>query len=181
MVIMRHHTGLYAVLPALIFLFMSCGPKSPDKGGVFVLERKAYYPPQENRIPSEFEGDIPEIRAKINNSYDLGVVGLIQEGTLRLALPALIGDEHLAEANTGGTLKYGQLTFSNGVFRAVLSKNKNFDAELFYYNQDLPSIGIKKGWNFRYPTDDKTVYKYSNSIEEISKEGYVYCLVYVPL
>ncbi|MDR1411467.1 MAG: hypothetical protein LBI91_04610 [Spirochaetaceae bacterium] len=175
---MKHRTGLYAALLALVSLLTACSPDSPGDAGVFVLERKAYYPPQGNQIPPEFTGNIPEIRAKINNSYDLGIVGVIYEGKLRLVLPAFIGDEHLAEADTGGTLKYGQLTFSAGVYRAVLSKNKNFDAELVYYNQDLPSIGIKKGWNFRYPTDDKTVYKYSNNIEEITKEGYVYCLVY---
>ncbi|MDR0452944.1 MAG: hypothetical protein LBH15_07875 [Treponema sp.] len=178
---MKHAIGPCAALLALVSVLTACSPDSQDGGaGVFVLETKTHYPSKNNQIPEEFKGDIPEIQAKINNNYDLGLVGSINGGKLRLILPAFISDDRLVKMGDSRTLKYGQLTFSTGIYRAVLSRNTNFDAELFYYNQDLPAEGIKKGWNFRYPADDRKSYKYSNDIEELSREGYIYCLAYLP-
>ncbi|MDR0710333.1 MAG: hypothetical protein LBF77_09735 [Spirochaetaceae bacterium] len=182
---MKYAIALNAVLVVFASLLTACGPDSSDKTGVFVIEiDKTYaYPAAMNMQPEEFKGSVPAIEGKIDHRYNLGVIGSITNGKLRLTLPAHIEDDYL-QSITGGTdteygLKYGKLDFISGAF-LVLSRDSSLNAELSYYNQDAPP-GIKQGWNFKY-REPGGPYKYTNDIKALYApgEGYLWLVRVIP-
>ena len=175
---MKRITGLNA-LPVLVFLLTACSPDSSERAGVFLIESdKTYIYPEENKQPEEFRGSVTAIEGQINHQHKLGVIGSITNGKLRLSLPEHIEDENLEPVPNGGDLKYGQLGFSSGAI-LILSRDTNFDAEVFYYNRD--ATGIKKGWNFKYREPDGP-YRYANDIKALYApgEGYLSLVTVVP-
>jgi hypothetical protein len=178
---MKYIIGLNTVLLVLVSLLTACTPDSPAKAGVFLIESdKTYEYPTANTQPREFKDSVTALEGKIDSLHNLGVIGSITNGKLRLALPTYIEDEYLEPVPNSGDLKRGKLGFTSGAV-LILSRDADFQAELFYYNRDAQ--GIKKGWNFRYrEPDEPSTYTYTNNIETLytSDEGYVWLVTFVP-
>jgi hypothetical protein len=177
---MKHIIGTNAVLLVLLSLLAACNPDSSEKAGVFVIESdKTYeYPEGVNAQPKEFKGNVTSIEGQLAGQHNLGVVGTIKDGKLRLVLPIYIEDEYLESVSGGGDLKYGKLRLVSGAI-LFLARDPDLIAELFYYNQDAP--GIKEGWNFRYREPDGP-YKYTSNIETLydRNEGYQWLVKVIP-
>lgn len=164
-----------------VFLLTVCSPDSPEKAGVFFIESEVFeFPETADKQPKKFRGSVKAIEGQINGLRNLGVIGSISAGKLRLVLPAHIEDEYLEPVPGGGELKRGRLGFVSGAI-LLLSRDAEFHAELFYYNRDTPEI--KKGWNFRYREPDKpSIYRHTSNIETLyaSGEGYGWLVKIVP-
>jgi hypothetical protein len=180
---MKHLIGPGVVLPVLVILLTACRQDFPEKAGVFFIESDTTYeyPESANVQPRNFRGSVPAIEGRINDRHNLGVVGSITNGKLRLVLPARIEDECLDPVPNGGDLRRGKFGFSSGAI-LVLARHPDFRAELFYYNRDAPDIPVKKGWNFKYREPERpSRYIYTNNIETLYApgEGYQW-LVIIP-
>jgi hypothetical protein len=178
---MKHTLGLNTALLVFVFLLTVCNSDSSGETGAFVIEiDKTYsFPLSPEGAPEEFKGRVPAIVGEIGE-HDLGVIGSITDGKLRLVLPAHIEDSYLMSLDSGN-LKYGGLTFTKGAF-LFLSRDASLNAELFYFNQDASRTGVKKGWNFRYREPGEQSYIYTNNIEALytANEGYMWLVKVVP-
>jgi hypothetical protein len=179
---MKYAVGLNAVLLVLVSFLAACDSDSPGNTGVFLIESdETYeYPLNSSVQPKPFKGNVTAIEGKIDTRHDLGVIGSVTGGKLRLALPEYIEDGHLEPVPGRGDLKYGKCGFTKGAF-LFLSRDTDLFAELFYYNRDVPELGIKRGWNFRYHEPAGPPYKYTNDIKTLYNpdEGYLWLVKFI--
>jgi hypothetical protein len=178
---MKYALGLNTALLIFVSLLTVCNSDSPGETGTFVIEiDKTYsFPLSPEKAPEEFKGRVPAIGGKIGE-HDLGVIGSITDGILRLVLPTYIEDRYLRPFDSGN-LKYDELIFIKGAF-LFLSRDASLNAELFYFNQDAPQMGIRKGWNFRYREPGEQSYIYTSNIKALytANEGYIWLVKVVP-